>query len=443
MYKNRVFLLLFSCTFLLFTWGHGKSHLSLVFPPVAPVIVANPADPNICETESVLLSVTPVNGVTYQWQRDGQNIGATNSQYRAETTGRYTVVATDNTGSTTSSNEIAVVVRERPVAQSISPDGSIPVCPDETITLSVQQDNNVDMYEWVRNGTAVGQNSPTFTPTNSGSYSVRLINACGITPSNNSVDISIGTATSTRPQTGDVSLCGPGSLTLSATAGADGSYRWFTSDDADAVAIAGETSGSFVTPELTQTTSYYVAIDNGSCISEKVKAEAIILNIPTAAAGEDVVINAGERITIGFSGTAGEFYRWEPTVGLNDPTIPNPVASPTASTTYTLTVTNAEDCFAVDDVLVTVISTLSVSSGFSPNNDGTNDIWEIKNIESYPDCEVTIINRWGNIVYHSVGYTNPWDGTRSGKELPVDTYYYIIDLKNEEPLIRGNITLLR
>jgi gliding motility-associated-like protein len=48
----------------------------------------------------------------------------------------------------------------------------------------------------------------------------------------------------------------------------------------------------------------------------------------------------------------------------------------------------------------------------------------------YPECEVTIFNRWGSVVFQSIGYKNPWDGTRNGEKLPMGTYFYNIDLKD-------------
>ncbi|MEL7148102.1 MAG: gliding motility-associated C-terminal domain-containing protein, partial [Bacteroidota bacterium] len=71
---------------------------------------------------------------------------------------------------------------------------------------------------------------------------------------------------------------------------------------------------------------------------------------------------------------------------------------------------------------------LVIKTAFTPNGDNVNDTWIIDNITLHPGARVTIINREGNTVFESVGYNDPWDGTFEGKELPVDTYYYVIDL---------------
>lgn len=69
---------------------------------------------------------------------------------------------------------------------------------------------------------------------------------------------------------------------------------------------------------------------------------------------------------------------------------------------------------------------LIIPNVFSPNGDGINDKWEIAGLRGSPNCTVEIFNRWGQQVYNSHGYSEPWDGTWKGKPLPVATYYYVI-----------------
>ncbi|WP_264551163.1 PKD domain-containing protein [Flavobacterium sp. N2038] len=73
---------------------------------------------------------------------------------------------------------------------------------------------------------------------------------------------------------------------------------------------------------------------------------------------------------------------------------------------------------------------LKIYNEFSPNDDGQNDTFYIDCITQYPDNQLSIFNRWGNIVYYKKGYDNTWDGKAEGsaKTLPEGTYYYILDL---------------
>jgi gliding motility-associated-like protein len=69
---------------------------------------------------------------------------------------------------------------------------------------------------------------------------------------------------------------------------------------------------------------------------------------------------------------------------------------------------------------------LIIPNVFSPNGDGTNDTWEIAGLRNITNCSVEIFNRYGQQVYNSHGYSNPWDGSWKGKQVPVGTFYYVI-----------------
>ena len=80
---------------------------------------------------------------------------------------------------------------------------------------------------------------------------------------------------------------------------------------------------------------------------------------------------------------------------------------------------------------------------FTPNGDGVNDTWDIDNIDLYPEVEINVFNQWGNKVFESTGYFEPWDGTYNGNPLPAATYYYTLDLKNGDAPYSGSITILK
>jgi gliding motility-associated-like protein len=113
---------------------------------------------------------------------------------------------------------------------------------------------------------------------------------------------------------------------------------------------------------------------------------------------------------------------------------------------YVATVSDAHQCVTSDTVYVgyTYESCLVIPNAISPNGDGFNDNWIIEGLELYPDAEIRIFDRWGTRIYYSPNAVNdPWDGTFDGRTLPIDSYHYIIDLKNDEPAIPGNVTIVR
>jgi gliding motility-associated-like protein len=153
-----------------------------------------------------------------------------------------------------------------------------------------------------------------------------------------------------------------------------------------------------------------------------------------------------ERVTItaSFDPTAG--------VTLNGTPIPNGGQSftidvPVGTTTATVVVT-AQDGTTRTTYTLTLSKpsppvTIVPTNILSPNGDGTNDGWVIKDIQLYPDNDVIIYNKAGREVYRKRGYDNSWKGTLNGAPLPQGTYYYVITLGQGASPIKGYITLLR
>jgi gliding motility-associated-like protein len=120
--------------------------------------------------------------------------------------------------------------------------------------------------------------------------------------------------------------------------------------------------------------------------------------------------------------------------------------SGTKSKDFWVTVANEYGCQSTDSIAVTVMGGLEIPNAFTPNNDQANNLWKIPGLSLYPNCVVKVFDRWGKLVFQSRGYdeANYWDGTdRNGKELPMDSYYYIIRLGDDQKPIQGTISIIR
>jgi gliding motility-associated-like protein len=227
--------------------------------------------------------------------------------------------------------------------------------------------------------------------------------------------------------------------------GDDGSvvYQWYN--------LGGAVIGndSLLTIQIpTDTTYYIVGIVSGGCTAVDT-AMVAPGQIPDVDAGIGQSIVKGQSMAIGGSPTTswgGSTFVWRPGETLSDSTASNPIATPTETTLYTVFVTNILGCTNSDTILIQVSKKLAVVSGFTPNGDGSNDVWELDFIEKYPSTTVSVYNRWGDLVFKSKdGYPEPWDGTFEGAPLPIGTYYYVIDLKDgdfPEP-VSGPVTIVR
>lgn len=136
-------------------------------------------------------------------------------------------------------------------------------------------------------------------------------------------------------------------------------------------------------------------------------------------------------------------YKWTPSSGLSKDDVLSPIAFPESDTRYTLTISIDGLCDVSQEVLVKVLNQVKPPNSFSPNGDGTNDVWNIPSLDSYPNSETSIFNRSGQKVFFSKGYINPFDGNYRNNPLPVGVYYYIIDPKNGRGKITGSLTIIR
>ena len=87
---------------------------------------------------------------------------------------------------------------------------------------------------------------------------------------------------------------------------------------------------------------------------------------------------------------------------------------------------------------------LKITDFFSPNGDGINDQWADDSFLRYPDNEVWIYNRSGQLVFNQVNYQNNWSGQFNNEDLPEGSYYYLIDFnRNGNPDYQGIVYLAR
>lgn len=175
-------------------------------------------------------------------------------------------------------------------------------------------------------------------------------------------------------------------------------------------------------------------------------ATVIVNPLPIVYIGKDTSLCGNSTIEL----DAGFFaiYNWS-TGAIVNPITVGPAK--TLADTVTVTVTNFKGCRSSDTL---VIYQCDVDKFFAniPNTiilgqDSPNEKWILEHIYLFPGAVVEIFDRWGRLIYH-VQDPDPfavWDGkSQAGKEMPMDSYYYVIDLKyrNARPLV-GNINVIK
>ncbi len=385
----------------------------------------------------------------YQWQVSANNgdtwsdiPGATGTSYTrlATSTGTYIYRLTVADGTNillpscrVNSENLTVRVNALPVPGASN---TGPGCVGQPITLNA---GDGATYQWTGPGGYTGSNSiaviPNITLANAGKYYVKVTSAAGCVSIDSTV-VSINTSP-VADAGDDVRICEGASSLLQGSGGQ--SFLWSPPTRLSATDIASPLASP------SDSTLYILTVSNGTCTDTDTVLVAV-QKIPVANAGPDLQMFQGNSVNLQASvGGSGVIYYWTPDYNiLPGPGDLNARVSPVHDTTYTLHVESQDGCgSATDDVFVKVFKKITIPNVFSPNGDGINDDWRIEGLISFPESDMSVFDRYGRLVYATRGYAKPWNGTYHSKELPVGTYYYIIDLKYGFKKLNGSVTILR
>ena len=168
----------------------------------------------------------------------------------------------------------------------------------------------------------------------------------------------------------------------------------------------------------------------------------------TVTTGPAINIEQGQSTTLTavLNRPGNPSISWSPDLYLNCDTCLNAVATPDVTTLYTVTIGNGA-CTASDSVLVNVLGTaLLVPTGFSPNNDGMNDIFRVLN-KDLSHLDLQVYDRWGVKLFESTDPAEGWDGTYKNAKAEIGVYVwqctYALAGDTKTRFAKGNVTLIR
>ena len=245
-------------------------------------------------------------------------------------------------------------------------------------------------------------------------------------------------------------VCLGNSVVLKAT-GAD-KYQWSPS-----TWLNNTNTG---TPKSTPTSSItykVVGSDSLGCFEDEGSVTIKLYTKPHVeiANGESIVVQAGTPVKLTTKNSPDIVdWKWYPSKWLSCSTCAETIAAANENITYHVTAANQGHCEASDDVTISVIcnnANVYVPNTFSPNHDGSNDVFYPRGTGLYTIKSFKIFNRWGQVVFSKNGISanDPqvgWDGTLNGAILQPDVYVYTLEVicQNNNILpIKGNVTLIR
>lgn len=384
-----------------------------------------------CGMQDGSASVTVSGGTapySYSWSPSGGSGAATTSVGP----GVYTVTVTDANSCIYTTSASVGTVGGPSVSLVSQQDVSCAGTSDGTAAVSATGGATPYSYSWSPSGEMTA--SAVQLPAGSNTVTVTDANGCSV-----SLQVTIGSPAA-MVISGNVTdeNCGAsdGSISVSVSGGATPyTYVWTGSPSTGSTA-SGLPQGSY---SVTVTDASGCSAVQSFAVSQT--GGIVITAVPASAS-----LLEGESIPLLVSG--GISYQWTPAEGLSCTDCPNPIASPSTSTTYMVTGTDANGCTGIVYITISVTQLCGeffVPTIFSPNDDLLNDV-----LCAYGDCftDVTfaIYNRWGEKVFETDNLQQCWDATYKGKPVNAETFVYKFRGKRADGEIvkqSGNIQVVR
>ncbi len=194
--------------------------------------------------------------------------------------------------------------------------------------------------------------------------------------------------------------------------------------------------------------AYHRIIDGHGCLSDSIGFLVTIDSFPLLDIGSPVrYIFVGDSAVLNTNATGNIIgYNWSPSNAfLNNYNIPTPVCTPLHDTAYLVSVTGAGGCTTKDSLKVVALGDIRIPNAFSPNNDGYHEAWDIPDLHKYPNLEMKVFDRMGQVVFEHSGSFLAWNGklNQTGNPVPTGVYYYIIKRGFNQPILSGAVTIFR
>jgi gliding motility-associated-like protein len=387
-----------------------------------------------CAGNDGTITVTANGGnPSYQYSLDGTVFQSSNNFTVAP--GSYAIVIRDNAGCITTINAIVGLTNNL----TLVPPSPATICEGNSVQL--QAVSNADQFQWSPS-TGLDDafvSAPIASPSITTQYQVTA--SLGICTTQASVMVTINPAP--IPDAGpDGEICVGQSIQLRGAGGV--SYEWSPADFLSNGTIAEPVAS----PGATIQYNLHVVGTNG-CRS--LQADQVVINVipvfAVATSPADTVVSTGDRVQLS-ANSVGINYTWSPATGLDNPNIPNPLATVQSAITYKVVATTEAGCRGEGSVTIKTYKgpDIYVPTAFSPNNDGLNDIFKPFPVGITRLNYFRIYNRWGELVYSTTELNKGWDGNSGPHKQAAGVYVWMAQaVTRDDKLItkKGTVMLVR
>jgi gliding motility-associated-like protein len=419
---------------------------NFVLSTFSPTVSSTSGSDLLCPGGNIVLNATA--GTSYQWQLNGVNLaGETNSNLIANEPGNYTVIV--NNGVCSSTSAVFTVSFYTPVITGAG--GSNQICQGGTLVLTA---SNGVSYQWQLNGVDIpGATNASYTATQAGTYNVVVNNGSCTVSSSNFILTEIVNPTPSINVTA-AGGCAPTSGTISSS-GTFTAITWFVNN----TQVSTDPSFNFTFSQAGCYTVTAVGTLNNGCSVNVTDAQAICLT-PSPNAFFTVYPSFFsqeiQNITFNNASTDAVSYAWN----FGDESFSyefntqHTFTNTSGGYTVSLTATSETGCTDIHVVTIPFIengSVYYVPNTFTPDGDSFNQTFMpvfSSGFDPY-DFEMTIFNRWGEMVFVSRDVTYGWDGSfgENGLNAPDGVYVWKIIYKSPQndrrEILVGHVNLIR
>jgi gliding motility-associated-like protein len=399
-----------------------------------PVVKAN-NDTLVCEASTVQLMATGAASYTWLPTAAVNNANISNPIATVADTTQFIVKGISANGCI-ATDTVNIFTKALPV---ITTSADTAICKNITVPLFA---NGAASYQWLPTATLNNPSifNPVASPIVTTTYKVTAtgINGC-INKDSVKITVKPDPVFTISP---DDSTCFNTPAQLKATGG--NQYSWspalLVSDTAIANPFASKNSSA----------TYTVIIKENTCNTiDTLSTSITVLPLPNITASKTNDVDCA-AVNAQLLATGAGQYVWQPAATLNSNSIANPMASPLSTTLYTVTGTDlVTKCAAADTVTIFVNKTgeaqFFIPAAFSPNGDRLNECWKVNMLGSITDFELSVYNRFGELVFFTKNANACWDGNFKGKAQNAGNYIYTLKAKNlcQEDFKKGNLLLIR
>ena len=392
-----------------------------VLPPA--LVVPQLTSAQICKGDSVSLGVNFTNANSYTWQPAGSltRPNSANPIAWPPVSTVYTLNVNDSVCNSISTRTLLLTIETNTTAIIASQNE---LCYTDTLLLFAK--GACQSYSW-----STGQNSSSIKGHFLGLFSVSTtdLNGC------KAIDSFFVKPRTVFPPTCDT-ICVGRTAQLFAPVG-NYTYKWYPPDFLSGTTVYNPTAS----PPATGV--YVLLLSTGTCVAA-VNHSIVVSPSPTLSLGpQPIKLFPGESVQL--FAKADTVCSWFPDNALSCTHCNTPVANPIESIVYYCYVVNSFGCSNTNTVVIEVMPVFYIPNTFTPNNDGLNDAFRPV-FNGYTALQMTIFDRWGDLMYSTNELDGGWNGTYRGKPADQGTYVYKItatDFENNKLEKTGPIILVR